>query len=160
MKHLALLALLTLVISMLCSVDFTLDNGAMIIGTLEGIQEGNMYIVDTQNQLHIVPMDDIKSINAGTGDVAFSWKRKKPFMNIDPATYQLATNQLSPLSPESLTAFIAEQPKPAMSEEAKQLKRIANNLTYMSAITTVGIVGAIIWALTYEPNEKVVTAPQ
>ena len=160
MKHLALLALFTLVISMLCSVDFALDDGAMIIGTLEGIQEGNMYIVDTTNQLHIVPMTQIKSINTGTGDVAFSWKRKKPFMNINPANYQVLSTNGSLMSPESLSAFVANQKKPEMSEEAKQLKRIASNLTYMSVITTVGIVGAIIYAITYEPKDTVVTIPE
>jgi hypothetical protein len=146
MKHLALLALFTLVISMLCSVDFTLDNGAMIIGTLEGIQDNNMYIVDTTSQLHIVPMDQIKSINAGTGDVAFRWKRKKPFMNIDPSAFSLASVSDSSLSPSD--PFMQGSPHNIQAQQPSPY--LITNLSQVSTplwVFTIASIGYYIYAI-------------
>lgn len=91
MKALILMTLL-LMSTLLLATDFTLTSGALVVGELKGIESGSMYIMDYSNKLHIVKMDDIKSINDGYGDVAPMWKRKKPFMDVVASEHELSDN--------------------------------------------------------------------
>lgn len=84
-KHIMILLLL-LFATWLFSISFTLSDGGTIIGSLEGIKDGKMYVLVSQDKLYIIDMVIIKTINEGSGEVPINKIRTKPFMNIIPET--------------------------------------------------------------------------
>lgn len=146
MRHLLIIVLL-LVGTALCAVDFNLTDGSVVIGELKGIQDDSMYIVDASNLLHIVPIASITTINSGYGDVSVSWKRKKPFMDIDPATYTIYIAPkpelvLDRALPQTTGTGIdinqmsdREFQKSLSDAQCRELRRVSNTMWTIFAIT-------------------------
>jgi len=88
MKTLLFIALI-LTFAALYSADITLTDGTLIAGDIKGIRDGNLYIVTYENTLAIIAFEYINQVNEGYGNIATQLKRRSPFMEIDPADYQL-----------------------------------------------------------------------
>jgi len=112
---------LMLVSGFMVGMEFTLDSGYVIMGNLEGIKDSNMYIVDSENLLYIVPSNRIVEINAGQGDMSLVIKRRRPFMQIDPSLYETADLELMGIGEDTSTkANTEEQSQPIQLVENKQ----------------------------------------
>ena len=98
MKRIIIMIVLFTVV-FLHAADFALTTGRLIVGDLKGIKDDHMYIVDTTNQLHIVPFTEVESIKTNYGDVTVQWKRKKPFLDINPDSYVMHESDTDMTSP-------------------------------------------------------------
>jgi hypothetical protein len=136
------------------AVDFTLKSGRTIQGSLQGIRDNSAYVVDANDKLHILHFSDILAVNAGSGDISDQIKSRKPYMNINPAEYHDGNIFSTMVSSDSLSAFVAAQEQLDVKAQTKQLKRIADNFTYLSVISTIGIVSTLIFLLTFDPEES------
>lgn len=141
------------------AVDFTLKSGRTIQGSLQGIRDNAAYVIDANETLHILHFSDILAIDAGSGDISDQIKARKPYMNINPADYQEGGILSAMVTSDSLSAFVAAQEQLEAKAQTKQLKRIADNLTYMSIISSLGIVGALVFMITYKPENTDLSTP-
>lgn len=165
MKRKCLLAIILVVAQFLSATDFTLSNGIVIFGKLRGIKAQQMYIVDTNKNLHIVPFDDVVRIQDGKGDVADKWKQKLAFMDINPDAYTIKDTFAKPVAPVAsdpqpgstqytlISQAMASNPgspnqnQPNMALTNKQLKRIADALWTANIAVGIMILGGIVYGL-------------
>lgn len=148
MKKAILSVLMALLALAFYATDFKLDDGTLIIGELKGIREGNMYIIDSAQELHIVAMDRITEINTGSGDVVSIWKRRKPFMDIDPSKYQ--TSALVSQASDQQFNLLAPPPKYPSSEAslASINKALWTQVYIVEATLACAIIGVTVVLLT------------
>jgi hypothetical protein len=144
MKKIISLILVVAFINSVFATDFMLKSGIMVMGKLKGIKDGNMYVLDTNNQLHELVIDDITVINDGNGDVSSIWKRKKPFMDADIDQYQYASTVIDQ------QAYLAFQP--VAGTEAKPIDQAAITNQHLKSISTA------LWVMNIVLVASVVTA--
>lgn len=144
MKKAILSVLMALVMLAVYASDFKLIDGSLIIGELKGINSGRMYIVDTAEQLHVVPMDQITEINNGSGDMSSIWKRRKPFMDIDPAKYQ--ANTMGSIPADQTPNLLAPPPKyPSAEASLAGINKALWTQVYIAeTIIAIGIIGGVV----------------
>lgn len=128
--------------------DFILADGSIIIGELKGINSGSMYIVDTSEQLHVIAMDNIQVINNGSGDVSSIWKRRKPFMDIDPDKYQ--ANTMGSIPADQKPSLLAPPPKYPSAEAslAGINKALWTQVYIVEGTLAMAIIGGLVFVLT------------
>ncbi len=141
-----IITVLLMSVTLLPATDFILKDGSTVIGTLKGIMDQNIYVVSANNQLHILPFDTVQAINDGSGDVSYVWKLKKPFMEIDPQSYDLADN------PNTLPVpAIMHSPLPPEDPNTRHLASISAALWTMNAFA---ITALVVSLLTYIHTTK------
>lgn len=88
-RTILLLAITAFLFSALVADDFILKSGQIVFGTLVGIKDNYMYVLDDGDQLAIISFDQISEIETNAGRSVFGvWSMRKPFMKIDPLVYK------------------------------------------------------------------------
>lgn len=141
MKKALIIITLALLACGIFATDFTLTDGTVIIGQLKGISAEKMYVLDSLNMLHVLSFTQIQSINDGSGDVSTIWKRKKPFMDINPQAYQTTQADQNTKAPDLLA------PPPPMQKTTDQ--HLASISTALWTLNGIYVASVIVAILTY-----------
>jgi len=146
MKRITLICMACLLLGSLFATDFVMKDGTTLIGTLYGKQDESFYIIDGDNQLHVVPIVFIYQVNDGFGDVLDIWAKRKDFMKDLPedATEAPIVDRTSSPSPLLLTPP-PSLPEPTYAET--QLRSISSALWVMAGVQIAVIVGTAVFLI-------------